>query len=569
MSRFTRSLPAALWLLLLVVKSPAQSAVLHATSSAVHIEITVGRTLREGERPKAALFAVRGTDRIQIKELEELVPQSSPPNRYILAFPVASQNRPRFDLSGKYEVLLLVPTTDPDGASVNLMSVLAVSRELIVTVARGDVDCRSGIAVTARSVVRSYDWERVFEWLSEFRPTEKQPELATLKIKVLGETKDYPLSSFHTSAAAVAQALDRLFICLQPSSSLPTEKFGAEVEFHGNAPVELTQPLKATGLAPEATVPIAKEEGIKEPLKRKLERNLDVGISLTSSVAEIPRPASASLPAAAILQRTNRGVLDLRFAPWLNVLNTPFVENRSLWFLTPFFVNANVATGKIVKDTLGLNQILVGAEGEWRYYQAKTVPDASSQIGVREVNPITHRLIGGLVSSSDRDFKQADLTGKIDYIPLLDALNRPLALNWKPDGSGGQIFGRFGYAVRPKVGVEVGRTYLRRNPAAAIKTSDVVRRLALGSEVALDLSRYLSLSATDTFYVRYETSTNRYRNYFKAQIEGGIGEPNGYKAQSVFVSFERGQLPPFSLPNVNAFKIGYRIRGDFWNQPWR
>jgi hypothetical protein len=34
--------------------------------------------------------------------------------------------------------------------------------------------------------------------------------------------------------------------------------------------------------------------------------------------------------------------------------------------------------------------------------------------------------------------------------------------------------------------------------------------------------------------------------------------------QSVFFSYERGGQPPFSTPDTNALKLGYRIQWDGW-----
>jgi hypothetical protein len=555
-----------LWVMLSAATGTAQSAILKEEAGAVTIEVVLNKRLREGARPKAALFLVRDGDRVQVRDFQEEVTSVNYPASFTLRYPSNPAPGPAFDPKAKYEVAVLAPTVNSPTAT--LMTV-PVTRALLISVARKAVGCESGIAVFATSK-RPYDWEPEFRWLAAFRPDELQSRVAKLKIILPGrEPKDYSISSFSTNEEFAAEENKQMLICLKTEEPLPTETFSAEIQFQGDAPAEFAQVLKPEGLAGDTPVAIAKYEEVQQISKRKLERNLDLGLSFTSSVADVTTPATCDMPAMTTRERANRGVLDVRFAPWLNVLTTPIVYNRRLWFLTPVYLNANVATGKITKDTLGLNQVMIGTEGELRYYHAKTIEDPTSPIGERGVIPWVHRVIGGLANVSDRDFKQAEFVGKIDYMPIIDAVYKPLSLNWRADGKGGQIYGRFGYAFKPKIGFELGRTYLRREPAEAVKPSGAVRRLALGSEMALDLTRYLTLSAIDMFYVRYETQDNRYRNYFKAQIEGGLGTPTGYRSQSVFVSFERGQLPPFSLPNVNVFKVGFRIRADFCGQNCR
>jgi hypothetical protein len=121
-----------------------------------------------------------------------------------------------------------------------------------------------------------------------------------------------------------------------------------------------------------------------------------------------------------------------------------------------------------------------------------------------------------------------------------------------------------GYEFVPVVGFELGRTWARRNPAAAIEPSDTVKRLYVGMDITLNPFSRTTLSLTDTFYFRFEArKTDPRDNYFKGSIDFRLGKfgDNNRLAHSVYFSFERGQQPPFSDSGVNALKLGYRIRG--------
>ena len=240
----------------------------------------------------------------------------------------------------------------------------------------------------------------------------------------------------------------------------------------------------------------------------------------------------------------------------------PVIESdKWLHFLTPFYINANVATGKITKDTLALNRVLLGLEAESRYYKSKTTVDEK---GDKHTSfPIWHRLIYGFTHVSDRDFKQDELTGKIEYAPIFEALYRPYKLNYYIDPVSHEPVQRwFGLAFKPKVGFEVGRTYRRNNPASAIKPSDTVRRLYFGTDLVFNLTEHLTISPSNTFYIRGETPNHRLRNYFKGQVDFTFN-PRNNLASGLFLVFESGQSPPFATPAVNSLRAGFRLTGDF------
>lgn len=292
-----------------------------------------------------------------------------------------------------------------------------------------------------------------------------------------------------------------------------------------------------------------KDEDLGAPDKRLIEQNLNLGVSLTSSVADEEVPATATEPATTKRSRTTRGILDVRFAPWLDVLKPTIENNKWMHFFTPIFLNAKVAAGKITEDTLSLNRVVFGFEGKFR----KRVVNAN------KYKSATHRVTYGLTHASDRDFKQDEFTGKLEIAPIFWKWNKPISLNYTAV-SGEARSRNYGYPFLPKVGIEIGRTYHRRNPAADITESPNVRRLYFGLDASLDVTRYLTFSVSDIFYVRGETPEHRLRNYFKGGIEAPMGRLFNSAVHSLFFSFEKGDLTPFATPAVNSIKLGYRVQ---------
>jgi hypothetical protein len=291
------------------------------------------------------------------------------------------------------------------------------------------------------------------------------------------------------------------------------------------------------------------------PEKKKLENTLDIGIAFTSSVeAEEVPAATEGATALTIRKRQNRGVLDLGFK-FPQVLKTEYVANDWMWFLTPFFIKATVSTGKIDKDTLSQNRVLFGIEGEARYRARKTNPDGTG-------GPFTalHRIEWGGTHASDRDFKQKEIYASVSYKPIFDSLYKPYRLNYTV--AGGQK--GWGFTFEPSVGFDFGRTYSRRNPAPAIEESDLIRRLNFGLKIGIDITSYISLSAEDTYFVRWESSENRFKNLFKAQGDFRLFRSSRNRlAHGLFVVYEKGQGPPFATQDVNSVRVGYRVIGDF------
>jgi hypothetical protein len=291
--------------------------------------------------------------------------------------------------------------------------------------------------------------------------------------------------------------------------------------------------------------------------KRSIEENLDLGVQFGSSVAK---------DAAGVSVRTSKGAVDLRFAPLLNLLPLPAPESKTLWFLTPFLLDMRVSTGDVTKETLSANRIVFGGDVELRHYTSPTT------------FPTYQRLIMSVRNASDRDFNQAEVKGVGELQLIFSSLNRALA--WQEDTEASQLdpsrepkripkpFG-LGWQVVPIVGAELGRTWRNELPSAAIEKRPRIYRAYFGGTVVLDLTRYVTLSFREILYVRGESDSDRTHNYFLGKAEMPIAGFSTTTAQAIFFSYERGGQPPFSTPDANALKLGYRLLWNGWAQQFR
>jgi hypothetical protein len=180
--------------------------------------------------------------------------------------------------------------------------------------------------------------------------------------------------------------------------------------------------------------------------------------------------------------------------------------------------------------------------------------------------------------ASDRDFKQGEYKASFEFIPNFGPLVHPLTsftdvekhqLDDDPDRGVKLIPGKFGYEIRPVLGAEIGRTYFRRRPAEVVEPSETVRRFFFGGEMILQVTEHLNLKFSDTMFVRGESKEDRLHNYFIGELELPVGHRWSDTGSSFFVSFERGGQPPFASPDVNVWKVGYRIQSRNWFNSFR
>ena len=347
--------------------------------------------------------------------------------------------------------------------------------------------------------------------------------------------------------------------CFALSPLPPSGTYDLKLTFPPESPIELLPFVLKTELTRTAHDAAPLKVDDTDVGKRSVEQNLDVGVQFGSSVDTMDDGSRS---------RTTQGTLDLQFAPLLNILPAPQPKASSLWFLTPFFVNARVSTGSITKDTLSENRIIAGSALELRHYSNPTT------------YPSYQRWIVSVKNASDRDFHQAEWKGGLEFQPVLSPLNHPLrwaeqteapVLDPDPTREPKHIPANigFGWQVLPVLGGEVGRTWRNHDQMAALEDRETVRRFYFGGPISLDLTRYVAVSAQDLLYVRGEAPDDRLHNYFLATANIPLPSFNAASAHSVFFSYERGGQPPFSTPDTNALKLGYRLQWDGWFSRWR
>jgi hypothetical protein len=444
-------------------------------------------------------------------------------------------------------------------------------------------NCDNGILYTVETgedeVDSDYLKERIAkfdEWLK--RQADTPRGIASVEVqphsspnKATYAVRDYEASPVadvspdpHRIDATRAVDAEAVQMCVRFQARLPDEKFDTLVKFeNNNPPFELLFTKAATLDGSAGLIKTVSKDDTKAVVKEK-----ELGLRGFDNAADIAFNYSTAVEDEKQLDgtfkrlRKQTGVFDVRVAPWLRRrLDKP---ETGTWqrFWTPAFLDAKVSTGKIDKDTHALNRINIGTEINWRYWR-------DTERGKRNGFFLTLRG----VNASDRDFKRAELTSEFEFRPNFDALINPrsgtkqrITRVLKPDED--QIetapLSFLGYQVQPFVGVNAGRTYRKKRTIfEGEEESDFVRRFFFGADIIFDLGPLFKVTLTDTFYVRGETPGDRGRNYFSGELEGSLGRIRRDTAQSLFVSFERGDQPPFTTRGANVVKLGYRIRSDF------
>lgn len=329
--------------------------------------------------------------------------------------------------------------------------------------------------------------------------------------------------------------------CIGFAETPPPGTSELQVRFNSPLPLELRSTRTAT--VTSASSPDATDDD------RGTTDFFDLGLTLTSSVAN-----ETQEDGTVRRDRTTRGALDLWFAPILNK-RTVGASGLGGWvqLWTPFYIDAKVATGKITADTLALNTINLGSVYEFRQYlNTHKYPDL-----LRHALTFEH--------TSDRDFKQDEFKFAYEFQPIFGRINRPIGS--APNLLRGEIVpnteDRFGLEIIPVVGFELGRVYRVRDPEDFEGISRNLRRFYFGADMVFDFTRFVRLELSDRYFVNGENPDNRTRNYFLGSLELALSEIETSRVRAhhaLFLSFERGDLPPFANPGVNVFKFGYRIR---------
>lgn len=381
----------------------------------------------------------------------------------------------------------------------------------------------------------------------------------------------------------------RLTLCLDPINAPAEGVTNIRVKFK-SAPFVLGEDFIGEDFVWSGATQIESSDALPDaPDDRKIERNLDLGLSFSSEVKTNDTN---------VKERSTVGIADLRLAPWVNLIRYKRGETvLRRW--TPIYLNANVATGKITDSTLSLNRVILGTKWEYRIVPSPTeerrseankekiqkkcanlpeVTDPGKKAKKKCIDDINnrsnfvnfYRLFFKAEHLSDRDFKQKEIAGEIEFQPVWALLNKPRSARWflfDDDITGNKIVGykTFGWEIIPTIGFQFGKTYSRRNPAEAIVATDLVKRLYGGIEMNFDVTSRFTLSLKNTLYGRYELDSDRLKNHFKGEIYTRLGNPWRNTTNGFFFSFEKGDAPPFTS-TVNVFKFGYRIQSNGWNR---
>ena len=367
------------------------------------------------------------------------------------------------------------------------------------------------------------------------------------------------IRSYPASATDLRSTQDLLVACQTSAAEIPKGQYDLRLQYsEPDVPLELRQFMVKAELPGTSVAAAPSEMNSDAVLERPLEQNLDLGLQFASSIK--------TDSTTSVKSRDNKGTFDIRLAPFLNRAHWSRSETDKpmIQFFTPFGINAQVSTGSITTDTLSTNTIKLSSEYEWRkYYSLKTYPTFM-------------RHIASINNYSDRDFKNAEMTGKFEFVPHLALLDHPLA--WRtaaveahqidPDPDRVpkiiNVTQGFGYSVIPSVSFEAGGRYRDKSTLALFDTADYVARLAVGGTAKFDLTSYVSVSLQDTLYIRGESESDRTHNYFKTSIEAPLQPLLSKSAATLFLSFERGTLPPFSTPDVNSVTVGIRVQATGW-----
>lgn len=436
----------------------------------------------------------------------------------------------------------------------------SVASPVTRTISPSLLDCQSGpkfigFLLKFEPLVE-YQFNRIHKWIND----ELKQKPSNLKLEVQAKNANNKESVDVKRIFNISNkrpGTNTISFCVETKSILPDENFSAKITFSGSqAPIEFLQPSVVPGgiegVKP-AEVPNAKIDE-KEVGARDLDKNLDIAVAVTSSVVEKEENG------VKFRDRENKGVFDVRFVPFIINQNYKVNEKGTAIYsaFKPFYIDAKVSTDKITKETLSLNRIVIGTQWENRFYTNVNNP------------PTYYRFNYGVKNQSDRDFKQAEIVVNGEFRPVLKKFHRPISGNVKEikdeiTGDIRVIDGQNGYSIIPLFGVDFGAMWRRNNPAEIIKPGIPVFRGYFGLETSFNPNRFITFTVNNTLYVRstWESKDDRLRNFFTGRVEFALGK-SIRSPQSVFFAFERGDKPPFTETGVNVFKIGYRIRSDWW-----
>jgi hypothetical protein len=305
------------------------------------LKAEVYQALSEANPPQIGLLLSKGVP---------LTPAGSFTNTFIVS-PADGGKRTRFRMyvpadmapftdfaKQKFAVLL---TNYLDNAGKPVVRVLTVDKVFSRELATDFAVCRRnqfGMSVDydladAYSFTRA---EQLYDYLTSLKtnPT----KLQGLKISVEPLTRKQVETHYVTGVTvypATKEDLkhnDTMSACFATDGDVPTEKFDAELLLPADAPVEFIEPKVVTGLtglaaeaSPEVFASKDKAVGL-----RPIDKDLNVALSLVSSVKDVEQPDKTTLR-----QRNTIGTLDLRVGLLRDVERLSVRENKVAGALPP------------------------------------------------------------------------------------------------------------------------------------------------------------------------------------------------------------------------------------------
>lgn len=260
--------------------------------------------------------------------------------------------------------------------------------------------------------------------------------------------------------------------------------------------------------------------------------NLEVGGSYTTSVAPNDK---------GVRVRKDEALLDFRLVP-APILRGEYSPDGWNWIYRPLKLDMSIANGAISRKSLSKNTITFGGDFEWWRAGSKN-------------STTIFRIVPGYRIAADRDLKKIEYGGSF-RLKINPGFEKPLVVDRQ-----------FGYLMEIiPAGIDLGYAQFRR-PASYIENTDnFVRRFFVGGNIRFLLTKAATLKIEGIMFLRGEVDDNRKTNYFKMTFESGFGLRSFIPSasQTVTMSFERGNKPPFATPNVNSFQVGIRFRWRGW-----
>jgi hypothetical protein len=384
---------------------------------------------------------------------------------------------------------------------------------------------------------------------------EDQNIIAVGQVEILGTApEDWTPNPRNLAAFRPPQLLR---VCLNLRSTLPRGSLDAKLEFNVGGGSVLPADLKdAVTNATLAGPPVGTPVGQSTQAAKGFARELDLSGILLSSVSD------TTTKNVTLRSRTTKATGDLFLAPILRLRKLSYgsigerpIAARIVTFFTPMAIEAHASNRPITKDTLSQNRIVAGPEYELRWYLKNSRGGISSNL---------FRLILGAKNASDRDFKLLEPKFTTEFRPILGMANEPVVdpKSFKGTGIRRTIGQKIGRTFSPFVGFEEGKSVLRGVPASAETPLGAFTRGYLGGDLGVDFNGQLSVSTTQTMYIRGEEQNN-WKHYMKSTAQWSFFSAGPGFTSGLYIAFEKGQLPPFRSP-VNALTIGLRMQSSNW-----